>query len=63
MAGARKLDRGIKKGTMTHIVIADMPMENRDAVMALDVANPRRIKTWLTAKQRAARMEEYTVIQ
>ncbi len=48
---------------MTHIVIADMPMENRDAVMALDVANPRRIKTWLTAKQRAARMEEYTVIQ
>jgi hypothetical protein len=32
-------------------------MENRDAVMAFDVVIPRRIKTWLTAKQRAACME------
>jgi hypothetical protein len=63
MAGTRKLDRGTKKGTRIHIVSADILMEIRDAVMALDVASPRRIKTWLTAKQRAASMEKYTVIR
>ncbi len=63
MAGARKLDRGIKKGTMTHIVMADIPMEISEPVMAFDVTRPRRFMTWLTEKQKAASMEMYTVIR
>jgi hypothetical protein len=63
MAEVQKLDRGIKKGTMIHSVMADMLMENTEPVMALDVTRPRRFMTWLNEKQKAARMERYTVIR
>ena len=63
IAEVQKLDRGIKKGTIAHSVMADILMENTEPVMALDVTSPRRFMTWLTEKQKAARMEMYTVIR
>lgn len=61
-AGVRKLDRGTKKVTITHRITADMLRENRDAVIPLDVTNPRRLKTWAKAKQNAAWMAKYSLM-
>ena len=55
-AGVRKLDRVRKKVAKLHSAMADIPREINDAVMALDVTNPRRFKTLEKAKQREAKM-------
>ena len=62
MAGDRKLDKGTKKGTMAQRTTAERTIENSEAVIALDVTNPRRFKMWATAKKRDACMARYSLM-
>ncbi len=49
-------------GTKLHNAMADMQREIMAAVIALDVASPRRFKTLETAKQKEAKMAKNTVM-
>ncbi len=62
-AEVRKLDRGTKKETMSHRMMADMLREMNEPVMAFDATSPRRIRIWEMAKQTEAWMAKYSAIR